>query len=120
MIARVRCALAATALIEQNDEVGFGIEKSSPTWRRAGAGPSMKDNDWLSSWIAGHVPIDMVSITDVEHAAIEGLNVGIQRHFAGLADEPRARPVLRSLPTCKIQDLWITSRAEACSPAGFR
>src|SRR5271170_2834091 len=104
MIARVRCALAATTLIEQNDEVGFGIEKSSPTWRRARAGPAMKDNDRLSSWIAGHVPIDMVSITDVEHAAIEGLNVGVQWHFACLADEPHACPVPRSLSTRGIQD----------------
>jgi hypothetical protein len=76
-IARVRRASAAATLIEQNDAIGFWVEKSSPTRRAARAGTSVKDDRRLSSRVASHVPIDVVPVADVEHAAIEGFNVGI-------------------------------------------
>src|SRR5271156_6431092 len=114
----MRCAPAAAALIEQDDAIGFWIEESSPTWPAARAGTSMKDDRWLSSRVASHVPIDMVPVADVEHAAIEGFNVRIERHFVGLADQPRPRPahvgrksISTRLPVAKSEEICIAGIA---------
>ena len=79
-IACVRLASAAAALIEKDDAVSVRVEEAPPAGRAARARAPVKNDRRLSFGIAAHFPIDPVAVSDLQHTAVVGINIGIERH----------------------------------------
>jgi hypothetical protein len=78
-LAGERPAAAAPALIEEHDPVGKRIEETSLARQGARAGAAVQIERGLAGRIPAALPVDLVAITDVEHAAVVRLDCGKPR-----------------------------------------
>jgi hypothetical protein len=75
--ARVRRASSRSALIEQNDPIGAWI-KGPPRARGAARTRSAVEHErGLAGWISAGLPIDLIPITNIEHAVLVRFNIWI-------------------------------------------
>ena len=72
----MRRAAATLALIELHDEVTLGIEQSPGVGRHAAAGTTVQDQRRLARRVARRLPVDLMAVTDIEHAGRDGLRDG--------------------------------------------
>src|SRR5207248_7337922 len=77
--ARIRRRLAAAALVEHQDLVLVGVELPPMIGARSAAGPAVEEYHRLAVGIAAQFPIKAAAVADVEHAAVVGLDLGIER-----------------------------------------
>jgi hypothetical protein len=76
-VARVRRAPAAPALVEENDPVGAGIEVPAHARGASGALAAVQDDRGFAVGIASDLPVNEVSVTDVEQPAVERLDLRV-------------------------------------------
>ena len=81
--ARIGRRLAAAALVEDEDLVLVRIELPPVIGARSAARTAVEEYDRLSVRIARELPIEAMPVTDVEHARLVRLDLGIER-AAGL------------------------------------
>src|SRR5450830_91482 len=74
----MRQRTSAPALVEQNDAVFLGIEQLPVRWPTAATGTAVQKHHRLASRIAAHLPVHLMTVADIEHAAIIGIDGGIQ------------------------------------------
>ena len=77
-VARVRRTSSASALIELHDPIDVGVKVPPPACRAAGTRSAMEDERGLASGIAARLPIDLVPVTDIEHAMIVWFYIWVQ------------------------------------------
>ena len=76
---RMRCRLAASALVEQQHVIARRVEQATMVGRDAAARPAMQKDGRLRAGGADPLPIDMMAIADVEMTGGEGGDRGIER-----------------------------------------
>ena len=69
-----RPAAPAAALVEQDGAVGVRIEEAPLARRAARAGAAVQVERGLASGVAAALPIDLMPVAHVEHAAVVRLN----------------------------------------------
>ena len=68
----------ATALIEEHNAVGAGIENTTVIGPSAGARTPMNEQRRLTVRVAGLLKIDFVAVGNLQHALVVGLDLGIE------------------------------------------
>jgi hypothetical protein len=76
-IARMRRASSTSALVEQNDPIAVRVKELPPARGAAGTRSATEDERRLSSGGTARFSINLMSIADIEHAAIVCYNVGV-------------------------------------------
>ena len=79
---RVRRGSTATALVEQQDIVALGVEQPPMCRPASGARPAVKEDGWNPVRIAALLPVETVSVADVQRAGPKGLDRRIKRSKA--------------------------------------
>src|SRR5690606_11058422 len=74
----VRRRFPAAALVEQDDVVEFRVEDAPLLGRGTAAGAAMQEDGGLGAFRADPLPVDGVSVADIEHAGLEGCDLGIE------------------------------------------
>ena len=69
----VRCASSALPLIELHQQVPIGIEHPPGAIRHTAAGSTVQDHRRLAVGVPGRLPIDAMTVADVEHSIDERL-----------------------------------------------
>jgi hypothetical protein len=64
----MRDALAAAALVEEDDPVALGIEVAPAAAMTAGAGSAVDDERGLAVRVAARLPVDAVPVAHVQEA----------------------------------------------------
>ena len=82
----VRGCCAAAALIEQHDAIGTRVVHLPEEGRYAAAGAAMQHHRGLSFRVAAFLEIDLMQSGDLEPAAVEWLQFGIE--YAPLSHGP--------------------------------
>ena len=80
-----RRALAATALIEQDDAIEIGVEESAMRGTRLAARAPMDKNYREAMGISAFLEIDSMTASDIEKVAVKRFKRGIKRFAGGLA-----------------------------------
>ena len=94
-------AAPAVALVEENDPVRGRIEQPPHARRASAAGPAVENHRRLAARIAAGLPVDVVPVADVEHAAVVRLDLREPVHGQSVgsrrvgAPSPRRRRRLR-------------------------
>ena len=95
---RVGPALAAAALVEQDDAVALGIEEAPVARVGAVARPAVQKDHRLAARVAAHLPVDAVEVGHLEEAGVVRLRDRIQpadgifvRHRDSLARREHTR-----------------------------
>ena len=65
---------AAAALVKQQHTVARRVKQAAVVWRTTGARPTMQKHRRLALGIAAQLPINLVAVTAVQHASLEGLD----------------------------------------------
>jgi len=63
-----------SSLIEKHSAVEFGVEEAALARTAARAGPSVKKECRLARRVSTVFPINLLSVADIEHPALEGLD----------------------------------------------
>ena len=80
---RVGRALAAAALVEEDDAVGLGVEEAAVLGLGAAAGPAVEEDHGLAVRVAGLFEVELVDFRDAQAADPVGLDLGIEGPAVG-------------------------------------
>ncbi len=75
---RMRNRTPAAALVKQNDVIKARVEQTPVLRRNAAARPAMQENRRLGAARAGPLPIDAVTVANVQHAGLERLDFRVK------------------------------------------
>ena len=64
----------AAALVELDEAVGLRVEVPPPSRRQAAAGPAVQRHGRLAVRVAADLPVDALTVTDVQHSRVVRLN----------------------------------------------
>jgi hypothetical protein len=78
-IAGVGCAPPASALVEQDQPVAIRVEVLAPAGLAPPPGTAVHEQGGFAAGVAAALPVHAVSVADVEHPLLVGLDRRVQR-----------------------------------------